>query len=87
MNVMEEYAAKQAYKKYIDEVKIITAEQTCELITIVCLKACAEHFGFGSERLNRVVSGIRQQLKEIDKGTVSIIGLRKWLESKEVDIR
>jgi hypothetical protein len=86
VNIIEEHAARIEYKARMDKLKRVTAEQTCELMTFMFLRAVAKEFGFGTARLNRVMTEVKVQLADVEKGVVTVGELRKWVDDMEVDL-
>jgi hypothetical protein len=70
----------------VEKQKLLATKGACEVMIGAFMLTLNSEFGFGTERLNRVMAGVKNQVECLDAQTLTLEDMLEWLEEHGVDM-
>jgi len=70
----------------LDEAKLTSTKQACEVMTSVFAMALNNEYGFGTQRINKLIQRVRLQLECISGGLVTAADIRHWCFENKINL-
>lgn len=70
----------------LESTKKSTTKAACDIMTCVFAIALNNEYGFGTTRINRILSRVKLQLECINDGHLSAGDIKRWCEENKINL-